>query len=79
MAPNDTERADAGDVFGLFDYPVVYRADLSEGIARQLLVPFTYYGLKDDVAYENIPWRDRRFDPARLAEAVQTESRMRKM
>ncbi|MET0406458.1 MAG: DEAD/DEAH box helicase family protein [Cystobacter sp.] len=73
------ERADAGDVFGLFDHPVVYRADLSEGIARQLLVPFTYYGLKDDVAYENIPWRNRRFDPARLAEAVQTESRMRKM
>jgi superfamily II DNA or RNA helicase/diadenosine tetraphosphate (Ap4A) HIT family hydrolase/SOS-response transcriptional repressor LexA len=73
------ERTDAGDVFGLFEHNVVYRADLAEGISRKLLVPFAYFGLKDDVAYENIPWRNRRFDPAKLAAAVQTESRMQKM
>ncbi|HYO53859.1 DEAD/DEAH box helicase family protein [Archangium sp.] len=73
------ERTDAGDVFGLFDDNVVYRADLAEGISRNLLVPFAYYGLKDNVSYESIPWRNRRFDPAKLAAAVQTESRMQKM
>ncbi|EPX57210.1 Helicase-related protein [Cystobacter fuscus DSM 2262] len=73
------ERTDAGDIFGLFEDNVVYRADLAEGISRELLVPFAYHGLKDDVAYENIPWRNRRFDPAKLAAAVQTEARMRKM
>lgn len=73
------ERTDAGDVFGLFGGNVVYRADLGEGIARELLVPFTYYGLKDDVEYENIPWRNRRFDPVKLAAAVQTEARMQRM
>ncbi|MFY0577860.1 DEAD/DEAH box helicase family protein [Cystobacter fuscus] len=73
------ERTDAGDILGLFEDNVVYRADLAEGISRELLVPFAYHGLKDDVAYENIPWRNRRFDPAKLAAAVQTEARMRKM
>ncbi len=73
------ERADEGDVLGLFDDHLAYRADVGEGIARGLLVPFAYHGLKDDVAYENIPWRNRRFDPERLAEAVQTEARMQRM
>jgi superfamily II DNA or RNA helicase len=73
------ERTDAGDIFRLFDDNIVYRADLGEGIARDLLVPFAYYGLKDDVEYENIPWRNRRFDPAKLAAAVQTEARMQRM
>ncbi|WP_395838099.1 DEAD/DEAH box helicase family protein [Archangium violaceum] len=73
------ERADEGDVLGLFDDHLAYRADVGEGIARGLLVPFTYYGLKDDVAYENIPWRNRRFDPEMLAAAVQTEARMQRM
>ncbi|MFL5351441.1 DEAD/DEAH box helicase family protein [Archangium sp.] len=73
------ERADEGDVLGLFDDHLAYRADVGEGIARGLLVPFAYHGLKDDVAYENIPWRNRRFEPRKLAEAVQTEARMRRM
>ncbi|MFY0563686.1 DEAD/DEAH box helicase family protein [Archangium lansingense] len=73
------ERADEGDVLGLFDDHLAYRADVGEGIARGLLVPFTYHGLKDDIAYENIPWRNRRFDPEKLAAAVQTEARMQRM
>ncbi len=73
------ERADEGDVLGLFDDHLAYRADVGEGIARGLLVPFTYHGLKDDVAYENIPWRNRRFDSEKLTAAVQTEARMQRM
>lgn len=70
------ERADDGDVFGLFDDHVAFRADLGVGIRRDLLVPFAYHGLKDDVDYANIPWRNHRFDPAELARAVQTQRRM---
>jgi superfamily II DNA or RNA helicase/diadenosine tetraphosphate (Ap4A) HIT family hydrolase/SOS-response transcriptional repressor LexA len=70
------ERADEGDVAGLFDDHLAWRSDLGEGIQAGLLAPFAYFGLKDDVRYENIPWRNRRFDPERLAQAVQTEARM---
>ncbi|MCY1017196.1 DEAD/DEAH box helicase family protein [Pyxidicoccus sp. MSG2] len=70
------ERADDGDVLGLFDDHLAWRSDLGEGIQAGLLAPFAYFGLKDAVDYDNIPWRNRRFDPERLAEAVQTEARM---
>ncbi|NTX35050.1 DEAD/DEAH box helicase family protein [Myxococcus sp. CA033] len=71
------ERADDGDILGLFDDHLAYRADLGEGIQQGLLAPFAYFGLKDDVPYENIPWRSRSFDPEALSEAVQTEARMK--
>lgn len=71
------ERADEGDILGLFDDHLAYRADLGEGIEAGLLTPFAYLGLKDDVPYENLPWRSRSFEPEALAQAVQTEARMR--
>ncbi|SES91353.1 DEAD/DEAH box helicase family protein [Stigmatella erecta] len=70
------ERADDGDVFGLFDDFVAYRADISKGVSLGHLVPFAYHGVKDDIDYENIPWRNKRFDPEMLARAAQTEARM---
>ncbi len=70
------ERADEGDVLGLFDDHLAWRSDLGEGIQEGLLAPFAYFGLKDAVDYENIPWRNRRFEPEQLAQAVQTEARM---
>lgn len=73
------ERADDGDVLGLFDDHVAFRVDLGEGIDRGLLVPFAYFGLKDDVDYTNIPWRNTRFDPAELSRAVQTQRRMERL
>ena len=70
------DRADAADVHGLFDDHVAFRADIGRGIAVGRLVPFHYFGIKDDVDYENIPWRNRRFDLEELAHAAQTEARM---
>ena len=51
------------------------------GIEAELLVPFAYFGLKDEVDYrpENIPWRNQRFDPEALARAVQTQERMEQL
>jgi superfamily II DNA or RNA helicase/diadenosine tetraphosphate (Ap4A) HIT family hydrolase/HKD family nuclease len=70
------DRADAGDIYGLFDDHVVFRADLAEGIARDWLVPFAYFGLKDPTDYAPIPWRGGRFDAEALSEAVLTAARM---
>lgn len=73
------ERADGADVAGLFDDHVAYRADLGEGIQRKLLVPFGYFGLKDETNYGAIPFRNRRFDPAALEQAVDTDARLERM
>lgn len=72
------DRADEGDILGLFDDHVAFRADLGVGIEVGRLVPFAYFGLKDTVDYaiENIPWRNKRFDPVALERAVQTQERM---
>ncbi|WP_434385298.1 DEAD/DEAH box helicase [Melittangium boletus] len=73
------ERADEGDILGLFDDHLAYRVDVGEGIVQGFLVPFAYHGLRDDVAYAHIPWRGRRFDPVELARAVQTQERMARL
>ncbi len=70
------ERADAGDVLGLFDDHVAFEAPIGEGIASSLLVPFHYFGIKDTIDYAHVPWRNRRFDPAVLAEHAATGERM---
>ncbi len=59
------DRADAADVAGLFDDHIAYRAGIEKGIELERLVPFRYHGVRDDIDYENIPWRNRRFDPER--------------
>ncbi len=70
------ERADQRDIFGLFDDRLVYRADIGRGVAEGMLAPFHYFGIKDDIDYANIPWRNRTFDIEELARAAQTEARM---
>ena len=72
------DRADEGDIVGLFDDHIAFRADLGVGIQAERLVPFAYFGLKDtvDYSFENIPWRNRRFDTAALERSVQTQQRM---
>jgi superfamily II DNA or RNA helicase/diadenosine tetraphosphate (Ap4A) HIT family hydrolase len=70
------DRADAADILGLFDDHVAYRADLGRGVQIGRLVPFHYFGVRDDIDYRNLPWRNRRFDAGQLAAAVQSERRM---
>ena len=71
------DRADDGDVAGLFDDFIAFRAGIAEGIAIARLVPFAYHGVKDDIDYANIPWRNQRFEPVALTTAAQTEARMK--
>jgi len=73
------DRQDEGDVLGLLDDHLAFRADLDRGIGEGFLSPFKYLGLRDTVDYADIPWRNRRFDPEVLAQAVQTELRMQRL
>jgi superfamily II DNA or RNA helicase len=56
------ERMDGGDLLALCQYNRVYRCDIPRAIELNLLCPFHYYGVPDDVDYAQIPWRNRRFD-----------------
>jgi superfamily II DNA or RNA helicase/diadenosine tetraphosphate (Ap4A) HIT family hydrolase len=69
------ERTDGGDLLALCGENVVYRCDLVEGIRRGLLSPFDYFGVPDDVDYQNIPWRSNRFDETELTNALATQAR----
>ncbi|RMD85355.1 MAG: HIT domain-containing protein, partial [Candidatus Dadabacteria bacterium] len=69
------ERSDGGDILALCQENLVYRCDLWEGIRRGLLSPFRYYGVPDDVDYQNIPWRGHRFDEKQLTRHVATLAR----
>jgi len=69
------ERTDGADLLALCDNNLVYRCDVPEGIRKELLCPFRYYGVPDTVDYRNIPWRNKRFDEAELTKAVATQAR----
>lgn len=71
------ERTDGADLLTLCSDNLVYRCDIAEGIRRGLLAPFAYYGVPDEVDYDNIPWRSTRFDEEKLTNAVATQSRAR--
>ncbi|MFT3707025.1 MAG: DEAD/DEAH box helicase family protein [Archangium sp.] len=70
------QRADSADILGLFEDHTAYSAGIDRGVAIKRLVPFHYFGVKDDIDYENIPWRNRRFSADELANLAQTEARM---
>ena len=70
------ERTDGVDVATLFDDILAYQATIGDGIAEGSLVPFRYRGLKDDVDFEQIPWRNGRFDVSMLEAALENSARM---
>ena len=69
------ERSDGGDLLALCQQNLVYRCDLVEGVRKELLSPFHYFGVPDEVDYANIPWRSTRFDEEALTTAVATQRR----
>jgi superfamily II DNA or RNA helicase/diadenosine tetraphosphate (Ap4A) HIT family hydrolase/SOS-response transcriptional repressor LexA len=73
------ERTDGVDVASLFDDILAWQATVGDGIAEGSLVPFHYLGLKDDVDFEQIPWRNGRFDPTTLEEKLENSERMERL
>lgn len=73
------ERTDGVDVASLFDDHLAWQAGIGDGIAEESLVPFHYLGLRDTVDFEQIPWRNGRFDPEQLEAAVARSERMERL
>ncbi len=72
------ERTDQADILSLCDNNLVYRRDLFDGIDEGLLCPFHYIGVADkEVDYQEIPWRNGKFDPDELLNKLATQSRAR--
>ena len=69
------ERSDGGNLLALCQENLVYLCGMEEGIARGLLSPFHYFGVPDEVDYDNIPWRSTRFDAEILTAHLATHAR----
>lgn len=55
------DRTDRKDIFELFDYNKIFEIPLDEAIERGFLVPYTYYGLTDDIDYSQIRFENQRY------------------
>lgn len=72
------DRTDHSDILSLCDDNLIFTRDLIFGIEKELLCPFTYYGIYDEsVDYSEIPWRNGRFDPESLSNKLATLARAR--
>ncbi len=72
------ERTDRADILALCDNNFVFQQDLHDGIVSDLLCPFHYLGIADEyVDYQEISWRNGRFDPNELNNKLATHARAR--
>lgn len=70
------ERLDSKDVFALCDYNMVYEVRLKDAINKGWLVPFRYYGIYDEtVNYEDIDYKNCKYDDKQLEEALMLNKR----
>lgn len=70
------ERTDQSDILSLCDDNLVFRCNLFHGVEQKILCPFSYYGIYDEsVDYNEIPWRNGRFDPDSLSNKLATLAR----
>lgn len=60
------DRMDRKDIFELFDYQKVFEYSLIEAIENGFLVPYTYYGLKDNIDYNKIHFSGNKYNVADL-------------
>jgi len=60
------DRMDRKDIFELFDYQKAYEYTLNDAIENGFLVPYTYYGLKDNIDYNNIRYNGNKYNVADL-------------
>ncbi len=55
------DRTDRKDIFELFDYNKVFEYTLNDAIENGFLVPYTYYGLKDNIDYTHIHYKNNKY------------------
>jgi superfamily II DNA or RNA helicase len=56
------DRMDRKDIFELFDYQKVFEYSLNEAIENGFLVPYDYYGLKDNIDYSTIRFQGNKYN-----------------
>src|SRR3989338_4374439 len=56
------DRMDRKDIFELFDYQKVFEYTLNEAIENGFLVPYNYYGLKDNIDYSKIRYKGNKYN-----------------
>lgn len=64
------DRADRKDIFQLFDYNKVFEYTLNDAIDNGFLVPYTYYGLTDNIDYTNIRYNGNKYKVEDLDRAL---------
>lgn len=70
------ERTDQADILSLCDNNLIYEKRIINGIESGILVPFKYYGINDEtINYQDLPWRNGKFDPTALDNVFATENR----
>ena len=74
------ERGDGGDVRSWFDGRTAFELRLWDALAVDLLVPFHYFGIADDVDLQTVQWRRGGYDTTEL-DALYTgnDARVRKI
>ena len=60
------DRMDRKDILELFDYQKAYEYTLNDAIENGFLVPYTYYGLKDNINYNNLRYNGNKYNVADL-------------
>ena len=64
------ERTDGKSILKLLQNNLIFSIDLSKAIERGFLVPFSYYGLFDNIDYSNIRHNGYRYDVHDLEKAL---------
>ena len=70
------DRTDRADILSLCDNNLVFENDMIKAINQEVLCPFNYFGIGDtEVDYQEISWRNGKFDPEELQNQLATEAR----
>ncbi|MBN1225056.1 MAG: DEAD/DEAH box helicase family protein, partial [Candidatus Aminicenantes bacterium] len=69
------DRTDRKDIFELFDYQKVIEYTVNEAIDDGFLVPYCYYGLKDDIDYSKIRYNGKKYNVQDLDKYLIIEKR----
>jgi superfamily II DNA or RNA helicase len=73
------DRMDRKDIFELFDYQKIFEYNLFEAIENGFLVPYTYYGLQDNIDYNTIKHNGVKYNVADLDSKLIIKERNQKI
>jgi superfamily II DNA or RNA helicase len=69
------DRMDNKDIYALCEHNVAYEASLKSAINRDWLVPFRYYGIYDPTNYDDIAYRNGKYDLEQLEHSLSQADR----